>query len=142
MWTVAGIYNVRARARCATDTSVVSDWSNPLPVGISVSKISVTPTAYDFGNVKVKRSKSASFVAKNTGTADLSISSLKLTGTDASVFAITSGSGSKTIKPGKSLTIKVAFKPTSQGAKSAKLEIISNDPVSLMTTITLSGAGQ
>ena len=38
--TVAGSYNVRARARCATDTSVVSDWSSGLSVTISGPTIS------------------------------------------------------------------------------------------------------
>lgn len=34
-WTAAGTYNVRARARCATDTAVVSNWSGSLSVTIS-----------------------------------------------------------------------------------------------------------
>ena len=34
IWTSAGTYNVRARARCATDTSVVSGWSSGLSVTI------------------------------------------------------------------------------------------------------------
>jgi hypothetical protein len=33
-WTAAGTYQVRARARCATHTNVVSSWSNPLSVTI------------------------------------------------------------------------------------------------------------
>ena len=36
-WTATGIYNVRARARCATDTSIESGWSNPLTVTISAA---------------------------------------------------------------------------------------------------------
>ena len=34
IWTSAGTYNVRARARCATDTLVVSGWSSGLSVTI------------------------------------------------------------------------------------------------------------
>ena len=33
-WTVAGTYQVRARARSQTNTNVVSDWSNPLTISI------------------------------------------------------------------------------------------------------------
>jgi hypothetical protein len=102
---------------------------------------SVTPAAYNFWNVKVKKSKTASFVVKNSGKANLSITSA-ITGTDASMFKITSGSGSKTIKPAKSLTVKVAFKPTSIGSKNANLEITSNDPVRPTIDIPLSGIGQ
>jgi hypothetical protein len=141
-WTTAGVYNVRGTARCTQDTSVVSDWSNPLTVSISLPKISVTPTAYDFGNVKVKKTKTASFKVKNNGKADLFIST-SITGTDVSMFTITSGGVvTKTIKPGKTLTIKVAFKTTSIGSKSANLEITSNDPVRPTIDIPLSGTGQ
>lgn len=141
-WSVSGIYNVRARARCATDTSIVSNWSDFLSVGISVSDISVTPTAYDFGNVKVKKSKAASFKVMNGGKGNLSIITSTITGTDASIFTITSGGGSKTIKPGKSLTMKITFKPTSKGSKSANLEITSNDPDTPTIDIPLSGTVQ
>jgi hypothetical protein len=107
-----------------------------------VPDISVTPTGYDFGSVKVKRSKTASFVVKNNGTGNLSISNSTVTGTDASMFPITSGSGSKTIKPGKTLTLKVAFKPTSTGSKSAILRTASNDPDTPTLETPLSGTGQ
>ena len=107
----------------------------------NVSNISVTPPSYDFGDVKVKKSKTASFKVTNSGKANLSITST-ITGTDASMFTITSGSGSKTIKPGKSLTIKVAFKPTSTGSKSGNLEITSNDPNTPTIDLPLSGTGQ
>ena len=109
--------------------------------GVNVSVISVTPTSNNYGNVKVKRSSTVSFVVKNSGKANLSITS-GITGPDASMFKITSGSGNKTIKPGKSLTIRIAFKPTSKGSKSANLVITSNDPVTPSINIPLSGIGQ
>lgn len=140
-WTAGDVYNVRARARSVTNVSAISDWSNSLSVSINVPRISVTPVSYDFGNVKLKRSKSTSFRIKNIGEADLSIASV-ISGTDASMFAITSGGGSKTIKPGRSLTLRVVFKPASTGSKSAILEITSNDPVRLTVDIPLSGTGQ
>ena len=62
--------------------------SSATPQGSS-SPISVTPTTYDFGNVKVNKSQAVSFMLKNTGTTDLSITST-ITGTNASMFKITS----------------------------------------------------
>ncbi len=109
--------------------------------GVTVPIISVTPTSNNYGNVKLKTSKPASFMVKNSGKANLSITST-ITGADTSMFTITSGGGSKTIKPGKTLTIKVAFKPTSKGSKSANLEITSNDPATPTLDIPLSGRGQ
>jgi hypothetical protein len=106
---------------------------------ISLPDISVTPLTYDFGNVEVKKNKTASFKVKNNGKADLLIST-SITGTDVSMFTITSGGGvSKTIKPGKTLTIKVSFKPTSTGSKSSSLRITSNDPDTPTVDIPLTG---
>ena len=142
-WNAAGTYNVRARARDSVNTSVESNWSSGLSVTITnntnVPSISVTPTAYNFGNVKVKKSKSASFKVQNNGQANLTIAAL-IVGQDASMFKLTGGN--KTIKPGKFSTLKVTFKPTSTGSKQATLRITSNDPDSPITDISLNGTGQ
>jgi probable HAF family extracellular repeat protein len=109
--------------------------------GFLASPISVTPTTYNFKYVKVKGSKTASFVVTNSGTADR-IFTAAIKGEDGSMFRITSGSGSRTIKPGKNLTIKVAFKPSSRGQKACTLQITSNDAVSPAFNIPLIGTGQ
>ena len=109
--------------------------------GFLASPISVTPTTYNFGYVKVRGSKTASFVVTNSGTADR-IFTAAITGEGGSMFRITSGSGSKTIKPGKSLTIRVAFKPNSIEQKTCTLEITSNDPFFPTINIPLIGTGR
>ena len=43
-WTAAGTYNVQARARCTTDTSVESSWSGTLDVVVFVVETISTPT--------------------------------------------------------------------------------------------------
>jgi hypothetical protein len=136
--TVPGVFtsNFSIPSDDPVDPSVTVNLAGEVP------SISVTPTTYNFTNVKVKRRKTVSFVVKNAGKATLSILTSTITGLDASMFTITSGVGSKTIKPGKSLTIKVAFKPTSQGSKSATLEIIANDPVTPTVEIPLTGIGR
>ena len=122
--------------------------SNPTNVPLSgtgvgtYSAISVSPTAQDYGTVKVNKSKTASFKVTNTGKGDLFILYSKIKGTDGSMFAITGGRGSKHLNPGKSLTIKVAFKPVSKGSKSASLEITSNDSVTPTVNVPLSGTGE
>jgi hypothetical protein len=94
----------------------------------------------DFGNVKVKKSKSGSVKVQNNGKANLTIATL-IIGPDASMFIVTGG-GTKTIKPGKFVTLKVTFKPASTGSKQATLRITSNDPDTSMTDIPLNGTGQ
>jgi hypothetical protein len=111
-------------------------------VGTNVSGISVTPTAENYGNVKVNKSKTVSFKVTNTGKGDLFILYSQIKGPDGSMFTITSGRGSKHLDPGNSLTIKVVFKPTSTGSKSSSLEITSNNPVTPTLDIPLSGTGQ
>ena len=109
--------------------------------GFLASPISVAPTTYNFGIVKVKGSKTARFVVTNSGTANR-IFTAAIKGEDGSMFKITGGSGSKTIKPGKSLTIKVSFKPSSIGQKTCTLEISSNDPDFPAINIPLIGTGR
>jgi hypothetical protein len=58
------------------------------------------------------------------------------------MFSIAGGGGSKTIKPGKTLSMKVTFKPTSKGSKSSTLRIASNDSDTPIIEIPLSGTGQ
>jgi hypothetical protein len=41
-WTISGTFNVRARARCSTHTTVVSNWSSSLSVAISAAPQSYT----------------------------------------------------------------------------------------------------
>ena len=52
-WSVGGVYTVRARARCATHTDVISSWSNGLLVSIGMETVSTptTPTGPSFGVV-------------------------------------------------------------------------------------------
>jgi hypothetical protein len=137
---VTAFGNLSITHNATNQTSPTNIMLSGTGINANVPIISVTPMSYDYGNVKVKRSKNGSFVVKNSGKANLTIlTSIK--GTDASMFTI-SGGGNKTIKSGRSLTIRVAFKPTSTGLKSATLEITSNDPVTPTVDISLSGTGQ
>ena len=46
-WTISGTFNVRARGRCSTHTSLVSSWSGSLSVTIRVAAVSCTVTPSD-----------------------------------------------------------------------------------------------
>jgi hypothetical protein len=43
-WTVAGVYSVLVRARCAADTQVLSPWSDPLYVTVTAAPSTITAT--------------------------------------------------------------------------------------------------
>ena len=52
-WTAGGTFTVMARARCATHTNTISNWSNGLTVSIGMETVSVptTPSGPSFGVV-------------------------------------------------------------------------------------------
>jgi len=76
------------------------------------------------------------------GNADLVVGTINITGTNANQFAIQNDNVSnETIIPGGSATLQVVFTPTSTGAKSATLNIPSNDPAEATVLVSLSGSG-
>jgi hypothetical protein len=76
------------------------------------------------------------------GYADLVVGPINITGTNADQFAIQNDNVSnKTIIPRGSATLQVVFTPTSTGAKSATLNIPSNDPDEATVLVSLSGSG-
>jgi len=105
--------------------------------------ISVFPTAKNFGNITVDSSSSPqNFTVRNVGYADLVVGTISITGTNANQFAIQNDNASnQTIIPGGSAPLQVVFTPTSTGAKSAILNIPSNDPDEATVLVPLSGTG-
>ncbi|NJD92276.1 MAG: choice-of-anchor D domain-containing protein, partial [Geobacter sp.] len=78
------------------------------------------------------------------GDANLAISSISLSGTNAPLFSVSPGScGSLTpvIVPGASCSVDITFAPDTVSSKSAALQIANNDPQSPTQSITLSGTG-
>ena len=76
----------------------------------------------------------------NTGTEDLIISSLFITGIDASEFVIQNDNCSgQTVVPLETCTVEVVFVPTSIGIKGVKLSIPTNDPDTTKLDVELSG---
>ena len=66
-WTAAGTYVVKAQARCAAHTSVVSDWSAELPVGIEVVSVPTAPSGPAIGIPGTSYSYSVGGASSNLG---------------------------------------------------------------------------
>jgi hypothetical protein len=103
-----------------------------------VPDIAVSLESLDFGGVKVGKKLTHTLKITNNGTGDLTITIDGIGGTEFSI----SGSSNITIKSKKSYNLKVTFKPTSTGSKTAKLEIHSNDPDTPVVEVALTGTGQ
>lgn len=99
----------------------------------------------NFGNVALGSYKDSTLTITNTGNATLTITSapnFNINGTDASMFTI---QGSITypinITAGNSRTFTIRFTPASIGAKTAKLSITDNVPITPLTEVVLLGNG-
>jgi len=105
----------------------------------SPSEITLSATSLDFGSTEINQSNQLDLLIDNVGTVPANISSIGLKlGPSANQFSHTDFTGE--IAPGASETITVTFTPTSEGNKSAILEIISDDPDS-PHEVSLSGSG-
>src|SRR5215471_212661 len=116
---------------------------------VSGPGVAFSPASVSFGSVVVGSTSATSNVQlTNSGTSTLNITSITLTGTDATQFALvvpTSGSpacsfGASTINAGSSCFFGVKFAPTSTGAKSASVSLV-DDAAGSPQTVPLSGNG-
>jgi len=135
-----------AGAKSATLSLSISGYYGTVDVDLTgngtapVPDISVTPTSGDYGDVEVgMNSSSQTFTVENaaTATGDLVVDPL----TAPNEFEIVSGGGGFTLAPGEAQGIEVRFTPTSVGAKSATLQVNSNDQDNPTIDVTLNGTG-
>src|SRR3989441_5993858 len=102
--------------------------------------VSLSPTAVPFGSVLVGATSAGQTVTLHNGTTSpASISSIAISGTNASAFAQTHTCGSS-LAAGASCTISVTFKPATTGAAAATLAGTDSATGSPQTA-ALTGAG-
>lgn len=104
------------------------------PPKVSASPMSVNLTA---SGINIP-SAAAMVTIKNTGISDLNISSVTLTGTNASLFEVTD-TWESLLPSGESCSVNVTFTPDSTGTKSASLLISSDDPKKPLVNVKLTG---
>ena len=101
--------------------------------------ISASPMSGNFTSAGLNIASSVTTVTiKNTGISSLNISSVTITGTNASLFAVTDTYESP-LASGESCTVGVTFTPDSTGTKSASLQIASDDPKKPLAAVKLTG---
>jgi hypothetical protein len=104
-------------------------------------EIDVTPTAQNYGLVVINTTSSRTFAVRNTGSADLHVTTATLVGGDAVLFGITSGGAPFTVAPGATQNITVAFTPTTTGPKATTLRLANDDQDESLVDVALSGTG-
>src|SRR5689334_11655448 len=90
--------------------------------GTTVSA-TISPSSLAFGNATVGTSSTKTVVVTNTGTGNVVVSAINMTGSGFSVSGVTLP---LTIAPGTSYTANVVFTPQSVGTASGSASIVSN----------------
>ncbi len=117
--------------------------------GQDVPNAKFSVNALDYGNVNSGKSMDKDIIISNTGTADLELKTITLSGDNPEMFSIVSGGvdgNSVIIKPNDSHTITVRFSPdvpSEQTEESffAKLVVATNESKANVYDINLSGTG-
>lgn len=100
------------------------------------------PSRRSFGSRRVGRTRNLTITLRSSGTAPLTISRVRLGGANRGQFRIRSQScGAGPITPGRRCEIRIAFRPTSPGAKRATL-IVADNAAGKPTRIQLAGRGR
>jgi Abnormal spindle-like microcephaly-assoc'd, ASPM-SPD-2-Hydin/Beta-propeller repeat/Cep192 domain 4 len=127
----------------------ISDDATGSPQVVSLSGTGVSPAAslsassLNFGSqiVSTQSSTPQTVTLTNTGSGALSITSIAISGTNASDFTLTSKSPcGATVSPSSVCTISVNFKPAAAGAESATLQI-SDNAAGSPQSVALAGSG-
>ena len=100
----------------------------------------LSPTTLGFGNQTINTTSAPqTVVLSNTGNAPLTITSITITGTNASSFAQTNKCGGS-VAAGSSCSISVMFAPSATGAAAAMLSVADN-AAGTPQTASLTGTG-
>ena len=144
----SGNFNVQYAPQSAGNVSgavsIISNAPNsPASVALSATgvassyTISVNPGSLSFGSVTDGSSAAQGFTVTNTGNASVAISGVTATGAG---YSIASGAGAVTLSPNQSTSVSVQFAPSTAGAVSGSVNILSNATGSA-SSVALSGTG-
>ncbi|MBI3208751.1 MAG: choice-of-anchor D domain-containing protein [Candidatus Solibacter usitatus] len=106
--------------------------------GTARPSIEVAPTRLDFGNVTPGQNRDLTLQVRNTGTAALSVSSIR--SSDAR-FTLVRPAAPFNVAAGAVENLTVRFTPGGAGAQTGTLTINSNDPAQAALNVAMSGTG-
>ncbi len=100
--------------------------------------LSVSTNQLAFGDVNLNTTSTETVTLTSSGTSALVINTATLTGTG---FTMTAATLPLTLNPGQSTTLQVKFDPTTAGAATGSITVVSNAATNGTATINLSGTG-
>jgi hypothetical protein len=130
---------------CATVTVVVTTQEiNVQGNSIIIVDGDVTPSLTDhtdFGNVVTGNNLVRTYTIQNTGTDNLTVSGITVSGGNAGMFTVGTLTPASPIPGGGSATFTVTFAPTSTGLKTTTVNITNNDCDEALYDFAIQGTG-
>jgi hypothetical protein len=109
-----------------------------LQLKAAVPTLTVGTSSLSFGSVSVNTATTQTVSLSSTGTGSVTISSATISGLG---FSISGATFPLTIGANQSTSLTIQFDPSTAGAASGQLTLVSNSSTGTSTTITLSGTG-
>lgn len=100
-------------------------------------RIRVVPTSHAFGSVAVGQEEPVRVTVTNIGGGDLNVTSVQLTSTSSTDFALDPVTVPRKLRTNQSFTFDVVYRPVDVGADSGRVVIRSDDPASPSTNVEL-----
>ena len=139
--TVSDSGTLRIQSNDPGDSLIVVPLSgNGTPVPLP--KIAIDRSSLGFGDVLIGDSTSLRLSISNTGTAPLTVDSVRLGNGTSADYSITARPANGTVVGiGETTTVDVTFVPSSEGSKTGSLRIASDDADESLIVVPLSGNG-
>jgi hypothetical protein len=138
--------NVSVNGSASLDMSEAKDEIDSTPTstvvavsgsGMTAGQVGITPTSLSFGNVSLGTSQRLTATLTNSGGSSVTISQAAASGTGVSLTGL---SIPLTLGPGQSTAFQITFAPTSAGAVTGSIMLVSTAANSNLT-IAVTGAG-
>lgn len=136
-------YSVTGSATTSTGAAVLLPGIN---IKDGAGNLQYDTGSHDFGSVIADgdgmiASSNQTFTIENTGSANLSIFNVALSGADAGNFDLDTGGMLTTVNPASTTSFSIRFDPLSIGAKAATVTVSNNDCLEYEYSFTVTGTG-
>jgi Abnormal spindle-like microcephaly-assoc'd, ASPM-SPD-2-Hydin len=134
--TVSSVSTAQTVVLTASTSSVAKTFT--LQLGSGVPTLSINATSLSFGDVNLNTPSTQSVTLSSTGTVPVTVSLATVIGTG---FTVSGATFPLTLNANQTVTISVQFDPTTAGAATGTLTVVSTSLTNPTATIGLSGTG-
>jgi hypothetical protein len=133
----AATLSVLAQPTPTSSTTTLTTSNTTTSITSGTGTLVVTPLSLDFGSIMIGSSGTLAAQVSNSGTADVSIANVSISGAGFAVSGLSTG---QTLAPAQSIRLDVTFAPVASGGVAGGIAVTSNATDSTLA-ISLSGTG-